>query len=73
MFRISRSPREPVSDVGHLGQVEPAIRSSPPGRYHADKLSADLLASGHTSRRCGIDIERKYVAVVLRPDPETES
>ncbi len=38
MFRISQNGQEPIVDVDTLDQIEPAIRSGAPGRYHADKM-----------------------------------
>jgi hypothetical protein len=69
MFRISRDGQEPVVDVDTLDQLEPAIRSSEPGRYHVDEISAGLLPSGHTSRRWGVGIKRIDGSVVIEPDP----
>jgi hypothetical protein len=51
MYRISRNDHEPIVDIEHVAKIEPAIHSSDPGRYHVDKISADPLPSGHTSRR----------------------
>jgi hypothetical protein len=53
MFRISRAGSKPIFDVEFVEQIEPAIRSSPPGRCHIDEISADPLRSGHTSRAWG--------------------
>jgi hypothetical protein len=69
MFRISRDGQEPVVDVDHVEQLEPAVRSSPPGRYHIDEISADPLPSGHTSRRWGVGIRRPDGSVEPEPDP----
>ena len=49
MYRISRNGQEPIIDVDQVEAIEPAIRSSEPGRYHVDEISADPLPSGHTS------------------------
>jgi hypothetical protein len=51
MFRISQNGEEPIIDVDTIEDTEPAIRSSEPGRYRIDEISADPLPSGHTSRR----------------------
>ncbi len=51
MFRISHPDREAILDVDQVEAIEPAIRSSEPGRYHVDEIAADPLPSGHTSRR----------------------
>jgi hypothetical protein len=69
MFRISRDGQEPIADVDQVEAIEPAIRSSEPGRYHVDEISADPLPSGHTSRRCGVGIKRTDGTVVIEPDP----
>ena len=52
-FRISRNGQEPSIDVDQVEAMEPALRSSKPGRYHVDEVSADPLPSGHPSRRWG--------------------
>jgi hypothetical protein len=44
--------------VDQVEAIEPAIRSSEPGRYHVDEISADPLQGGRTSRRWGIGIKR---------------
>jgi hypothetical protein len=49
--------------------LEPAIRSSEPGRYHVDEISADPLRSGHTSTRWGVGIKRPVGSVELETDP----
>jgi hypothetical protein len=69
MFRIIQNGRGPIFDVDTLDQLEPAIRSSAPGRYHMDEISADPLPSGHTSRRWGVGIKRVDGTVVIEPDP----
>ena len=51
MYRISQSGQEPVVDVDTVEQLEPAVRSLPPGRWHLDQIERDPLPSGHTSRR----------------------
>jgi hypothetical protein len=68
-YRITRNGQKPIIDVDTLDQLEPAIRSNVPGRYHVDEISADPLPSGHTSRRWGILIKRPDRSVVLEPDP----
>ena len=40
MYRISRNGHEPIIDVDQVEAIEPAIRSSEPGRYHVDEISA---------------------------------
>ena len=47
-----------IIDVDQVEAIEPAIRSSEPGRYHVDEISADPMPSGHTSRRWGVGIKR---------------
>ena len=56
MYRISRNGQEPVIDVDQVEAIEPAIRSSEPGCYHVDEISADPLPSGHTARHWGVSI-----------------
>jgi hypothetical protein len=58
MFRIGRSD-EDILDVDSVEKIEPAIRSSPPGRYHIDEIIADPLPSGHTPRRHGAPCRRR--------------
>jgi hypothetical protein len=48
MYRISHNGHEAIVDVDQVKAIEPAVRSSPPGRYHIDEISADPLPSGHT-------------------------
>ena len=69
MYRISRNGQEPIVDVDQVEAIEPVIRSSEPGRYHVDEISADPLPSGHTSRRWGVGIKRADGTVVIEPDP----
>jgi hypothetical protein len=63
MYRISRNGIDPIVDVDHVEAIEPAIRSSEPGRYHVDEMSADPLPSGQTSRLWGIVIKSRDGAV----------
>ena len=69
MFRISRNGQEPVVDVDKLEQLEPAIRSSKPGRDLIDQIERDPLPSGHTSHRWGVGIKERDGTAVLKPDP----
>jgi hypothetical protein len=69
MYRISPNGQEPIVDVDTLDQLEPAIRSSEPGRYHPDESSAEPLPSGHTTRRWGVGIKKLDGSVALEPDP----
>ncbi len=69
MFRISRNEQEPIIYLAQVEAIEPAIRSSEPGRYHVDEISADPLPSGHTSRRWGVGIKPPEGSVVIKPDP----
>jgi hypothetical protein len=66
---ISQNGQEPIIDVAKVEAIEPAIRSSEPGRYHVDEISADPLPSGHTSRRWGVGIKQPDGLVVIDPDP----
>jgi hypothetical protein len=56
MYRISRNGHDPIIDVDQVEAIDPAIRSSDPGRNHVDEISADPLPSGHISRRWGVGI-----------------
>jgi hypothetical protein len=38
VYRISRNGQEPIIDIDTLEAIEPAIRSSYPGRYHVDEI-----------------------------------
>ena len=58
MYRISRNGQEPIIDVDQFEAIEPANRSSEPGRYHVDEINAHPLPSGHMSRRWGVGVER---------------
>jgi hypothetical protein len=69
MFRISRDGQEPVVDVAQVEEVEPAIRSSEPGRYHIDQINREPLPSGHTSRRWGVGIKSPDGSATIVPDP----
>ena len=73
MYRISRNGHEPIVDVDQVEAIEPVVRSSKPGRYDVDEISADPLPSGHTSWRWGIGIKRNDETVVIEPDPWPES
>jgi hypothetical protein len=69
IYRISRNGHELIIEVDQVEAIEPAIRSSEPGLYHVDEISADPLPSGHTSRRWGVGIKLRDGAVVIEPDP----
>jgi hypothetical protein len=51
MYRISQNGQESIIDVDTVEDIEPALRSNKPGRYHVDEISADPMPSGHGSRR----------------------
>jgi hypothetical protein len=68
VFRISQAGQEPFIDVDTVDQIEPAIRSCAPGRYHVDEISADLLPSGHSSRRYAVAIKKHDGSVTIEPD-----
>jgi hypothetical protein len=55
-------------DVDRVQEIEPAIRSIPPGRYDVDEISADPFPSGHTSRRWGAVIKEADGSVVIKPE-----
>jgi len=69
IFRVSRDGQEPIIDVDQVEGIEPAIRSSEPGRYQVDEISREPLPSGHTSRRWGVGIKRRNGVVTLDRDP----
>ena len=69
MYRISRNEQEPIIDVDQVEAIEPAIRSSEPGRYHGDEIGADPRSSGHTLRRWRVGVKRRDRTVVIEPDP----
>ena len=73
MYRISPNGHEPIVDVDQVGEIEPVVPRSKPGRYHVDEISADPLPSGHTSRRWGVGIKRHDGTVRLKPDPWADS
>ncbi len=72
-YRISRDGQEPIADVYNVEAIEPVIRTSEPGRYHIDELSAVPLPSGHTERRWGVAFKWNDGSVVIEPDPWPES
>jgi hypothetical protein len=63
IYRISRSGREPSTDVDSVEAVEGAIRIGEPGRLQVDEIGAEPLSSGHTSRRWWTAIKRLDGAV----------
>jgi hypothetical protein len=69
IYHIGQSGRELMTDVGTVEAVEGAIRAGKPGRYHIDRISAEPLPSGHTSRRWGVEINRRDRSVTLDLDP----
>jgi hypothetical protein len=69
MFRISHNGHEPIVDIDQVEAIEPAVRSSPPGRYQIDEISTAPLPSGHRSRRWGVAIKHSDGSVALEPDP----
>jgi hypothetical protein len=72
MYRISRDGHEPIIDVEQVEAIDPAIRSSDPGRNHVDEISADPRPSRHISRRWGVGIRRADGSVEIEPDPWPE-
>jgi hypothetical protein len=69
MYRISRKGQDEIIDVESVEQIERAIRTAHPGRYHVDEISATPLPSGHTARRWGVGFKYADESVVLEPDP----
>jgi hypothetical protein len=57
VYRISQNGQKPIVDVDQVEAIEPADRSLPPGRWHADEISADALPSRHASTRWGVGIK----------------
>ena len=68
MYRIPRAGQDPIVDVDQVEAIEPAIRSSIPGRYHVDEISADPMPCGRTSRRWSVGIKRDDGTVSIEPD-----
>ena len=71
MFRISNG-LDRIIDVGDVNEIGRVIRALEPGYYYIDEIGADLLPSGHSSRRWGIAIKRQDGSVTLEPDPTEE-
>jgi hypothetical protein len=69
IYRISRSGRQPVVDVGSPDAIGGAVRAGKPGSYHIDEISSDPLPSGHTSRRWGTAIKHRDGTIAVEPDP----
>jgi hypothetical protein len=69
MFGISRSGSDEIADGDWVDQIEHALRSRPPGRYHVNQLERDPLPSGHSSYRWGLAIRMQDGSVVSEPDP----
>ncbi len=65
MFRISHNGQEPIVDVDSIEQIEPAIQSSPQGRYHVDEISAQSSALGSYVGASGFR-DQKKVTVLWR-------
>jgi hypothetical protein len=55
--------------VASIDQIEPVIRSSPPGRYHVDEMSTKPLPSSYTAQRWGVGIKMADGSVLIEPDP----
>ena len=73
MYRINRYANEHIIDVDQVEAIEPSIRSTKPGRYQVDQISAEPLPSSDTSRRRGLGVKRPNRSVVLLSDPGPES
>jgi hypothetical protein len=71
MYRISHDGQERIIDVDPVEAIAPALRSSKPGKYTVEAISADPLPSGHTSRRLGVTSSRpdKSAAIEAAPWP----
>jgi hypothetical protein len=50
-------------------QIEPAIRSSRPGRYDIEKINVDPLTSEQTSRPWGVGVKGDDGSIAIEPDP----
>jgi hypothetical protein len=68
MYRISRDGQEPIIDVDQVEAIKPAIRSSEPGRYDVDEISANLLPIGHSSKRWGAGIKHGDDELAIEPE-----
>jgi hypothetical protein len=68
MFRLSGKD-DFLVDVEKLVEIEPVIRSAPPGRYHVDEISSRPLPSGYTAQKWGTAIKRADDSVVIEPGP----
>jgi hypothetical protein len=70
MYRISQNGQEPIIDVAQVQAIGPALRLSPPGRYHVDEHSADpFRGSKHVARAWGRVIHRQDGTVVTEAHP----
>jgi hypothetical protein len=69
VYRISQNGQQPIIDVDGLEDIEPALRSRPPGRYDLDEISADPLQTGRTSRAWGVAVKFPDGSVAIEPDP----
>jgi hypothetical protein len=67
-----------VVRVGHEGEViddadtiegaRGIVRGQPAGRYNVDEISSDLLPSGHTNRRWGVESKHLDATAELPSD-----
>lgn len=69
VYRVSHRDNDLVVDVDSVPAIETVIRSAKAGRYHVDEINADLMPSGHTSRRWGVVITHADGTVTMDPDP----
>ena len=59
ILRVNDPDGEPIGTVLSIVSLERLLEGLPPGRYHVDEISQDLLPSGrYNSRRWGIAIIR---------------
>jgi hypothetical protein len=68
MFRIFNKSARLYVDVNTADEIEPAIRSRPPGLYVVDEMPLNPFPSGLTARRWGIGIKSADGSVVIEPD-----
>ena len=64
MFRISRNGQEPIIDVDQVEAIEPAIRSSEPGRYRTEGKNVGRN-SDNTSRRWRVEIREPHPSGIV--------
>jgi hypothetical protein len=56
-----------VVDVNTTDEIEPELRSRPPGLYVVDEMPLEPFPFGHTARRWGSGIKRADGTVLIQP------